>query len=295
MGGQDETFDNYEVTTVNPGLELLFGTLIFCLISFVLLGFITFRNRSSLREILFRHVAGLDENIFLGEGNNAENSDSNANQIAMSSVQPVILEEEIEVEGESVNVVTQLGKRDKTKYSLTSNSNSKPPTEDDEYNPPMTTPPPQQEYPQEDKGSIESIQIDVDGESIDVVTKLGRQGKKKYCISKASSKNDTREREEPLKMEDFSPIMLIKNAYPPLEEEDNIETKKGDASSNKSAESMIINPSSHELMAEGFVTGERKKTKKAWWKSRGKKRQEKEPKGFSVRKETKKIINLAVP
>lgn len=309
MGGQDETFDNYEVTTVNPGIELLFGTVIFCLISFVLLGFITFRNRSSLREIIFRHVSGLDENIFLGDGNNTAHSDSNADHIAMSNVQPVILEEEIEVEGESVNVVTQLGKRDKTRYSLGSNANPNPITEDpqeDQYNASATKSPPQPEFTQGDNDPIELIQIDVDGESINVVTKLGRQGKKKYCISKISSNNATHEREPSLTMEDFSPITLIKNAYPPIEDEDTIETNKGDASSNQTAESMNINPSSHELMAEGFVTGEKKRTKKAWWKSRRKKHQQtdqkkhqqtdqKVPKGFSVRKETRKILNLAVP
>jgi hypothetical protein len=278
MAEQEESFERYEVTTVNPGLLLLFGTLFFCVICFVLLGLITFRNRSSLREILFRHISSLNDNIFNGsEVQNEINSPSEQEEISMATTKQVLIEEELEVDGEFINVVTKKGKT--TEYPLT----------DSQTTTTGSTLPLSEEDPQE--GQHEMIEFEVEGDSINVVTALGRQGKKKYSLSKSSGNQNNQQEGDALTMDDFSPLVLFKNAYPP------IESNEGEQKMHQ--EPSDLNPSRKQMMSEGLVTGETKKKrkKKLWWQKTKSERNllRKEPKGFSVRKETKKIINLAAP
>lgn len=275
MAEQEESFEKYEVTTVNPGLLLLFGTLFFCVLCFVLLGLITFRNRSSLREILFRHISSLNDNIFNGnEMQNEINSPSEQEEISMATTNQILIEEELEVDGELINVVTKRGKK-KKEYPLT----------DSQTTTGSTLPLPEED-PQE--GQHEMIEFEVEGDSINIVTALGRQGKKKYSLSRGNQNNQ--EEDDALTMDDFSPLVLFKNAYPPIESDEG-EKKVNQVPSN-------LDPSRKQMMSEGLVTGETKKRKKKlWWQKAKSERNllRKEPKGFSVRKETKKIINLAAP
>jgi hypothetical protein len=128
-----ENFDGYEITTVNPGLSLLFYTAGICLLAYVMLGIITWRYKFSISGTLQNHMSHLGNTIFSGKekGEKEEESISIKNgdiELSRTSaadsrgkgvVKPLERKVHSSQSGErKMTVVSRIGKGGKKVYSL---------------------------------------------------------------------------------------------------------------------------------------------------------------------------------
>ena len=123
-----ENFDGYEISTVNPGLSLLFYTSCICFLAFVIFGIITWRYKLSISGSLQKHMAHLANTIYAGKDKEEkEESTSIKNgDIELSRVNEKKSQRKVAMKSQNgkvssernVKVVTRIGRNGKKIYSI---------------------------------------------------------------------------------------------------------------------------------------------------------------------------------